>query len=82
MGIIRNVLTIVSGDDWSSVFINYKKEFSGHDVPEHVFIKLINEYGPEIAESFYMTDKGQEWLDNNGDFPDSFYDIPKEYFSK
>ncbi|KZE65071.1 hypothetical protein AV545_03880 [Paenibacillus jamilae] len=78
---MENVLTIVSGDDWSSVYINHNKEFSGHSIPEHVFIKLINGHMPERAESYYMIQNGQEWLEDHGDFPDNFNDIPKEYLS-
>lgn len=72
---------IVTGDDWSGMYIDGSLYAEGHEISKHDFFDAINEFKTfEWATSESLNKTGNNWLENIGRFPAKITDIPKECF--
>lgn len=65
--------------DWYGIYINGELNYEGHDIPNHVWMTIIqmNRYYLSVEE-FEVSDEYME----RGSFPDKFEDIPKEFYNR
>lgn len=72
-------LTYVSSThgDWSGIYIDNQLDYEGHSIPVWVWIDLFNLNSISEAVQFQVDG---EWLEDGGNFPQLFDDIPKEKF--
>lgn len=77
---------LVSGDDWEGLYINGKLEKEGHRIDFSNGMKVIAEYiNNEMSASeikFMNYYVNQEWLEDEGSFPENFRDIPSDKFEE
>lgn len=73
-------LVIVNCDDYEWLYVNGIYTESGHTIPQHVMLRVINTF--ELDGSYAKYEVNQNYVDENGgDLPDFFHKIPKEKLS-
>lgn len=75
-------IQIVTGEDWQGLYINNVLEEDRHSLSINVVIKriadYINQLGIEDGISCYFYEIDQEWMEEQGELPQDFNDIPKD----
>jgi len=68
-------ISIAQGDDWVGVYVDGKKEFEGHSIPDFEWIDIIRKHFHEdLIDESYEIDP--EWLEDHGSpLPDKEWDI-------
>lgn len=72
-----SALTYVSSahGDWCGIYIDDKLLTEGHSIPVHEWLDIVQ------TQTIYKTQEMEvcgEWLEEGGNFPQSFSDIPSE----
>lgn len=70
---MMNKVVIVSGDDWSGLYVNGKLETEDHQIRQHDFINLIEKY--RCFESVDVVEIDDYRLEELGGCPMSLEDI-------
>lgn len=71
-------IKIVYGDDWECLYENDQEVTQGHQLRNFYWYEL-GRRNPEIIFDdieFYEVD--DQWLEDNGNFPSNFNEIPKD----
>lgn len=76
---VENKLILLSGDDWEGLFLNYRLIDERHEITRRELVKTMKDHKTFNVEFEYFSIEGQEWLEENGNFPLNFHDIPKEF---
>lgn len=70
----------VIGEDWEGIYINNELENEGHSIRFGEGFELISEYINDVAGvskiDFNTYEVSQEWLENEGNLPQKFDNIP------
>lgn len=57
-------------DDWKAVYVDGVCMHQGHDIPNYVFLKLLETSGCNVAETYFEPEELEKW---GFRFPDSIY---------
>ena len=75
-------IQIVTGEDWQGIYINNVLEDEEHSLSVNIVVKqiadYINQLGIEDGISCYFYEIDQEWMEEQGELPQDFNDIPKD----
>lgn len=71
----------VVGEDWQGLYVNSWLKIEGHTIPTYQAIHIIAKscYGDIQTEEILVN---QEWLEEQGNLPNRFSDIPENVIEK
>ena len=77
------IIQYVVVDDWQGLYINGDLKIEGHEISMYQAIHIVAKYCLDTnkvrIEKIYLN---QEWVEDNGNLPNKFSEIPQEMFEE
>ncbi|OPH61843.1 hypothetical protein BC351_00965 [Paenibacillus ferrarius] len=71
---------LVQGDDWEGLYLNNEMFDEDHKILREALVGYMNKYKTLDVEFHSLNDEGDAWLQERGNLPNYYNEIPENYF--